>query len=58
MVHGDFRFGNVLYDDTRVTAMLDWEMVHLGDPLEDLAWAYRTRWSLEQFVPLDEFVAR
>jgi aminoglycoside phosphotransferase (APT) family kinase protein len=58
MVHGDFRFGNVLYDELRVTAMLDWEMVHLGDPLEDLAWAHRTRWSLEQFLPLDEFVAR
>ncbi len=58
VVHGDFRFGNVLYDDSGVTAMLDWEMVHLGDPLEDLAWAHRTRWGLEQFVPLDEFVAR
>jgi aminoglycoside phosphotransferase (APT) family kinase protein len=58
MVHGDFRFGNVLYDESGVTAMLDWEMVHLGDPLEDLAWAHRTRWSLEQFLPLDEFVAR
>jgi aminoglycoside phosphotransferase (APT) family kinase protein len=58
MVHGDFRFGNVLYDGSGVTAMLDWEMVHLGDPLEDLAWAHRTRWSLEQFVALDEFVAR
>ena len=58
MVHGDFRFGNVLYDGLDVTAMLDWEMVHLGDPLEDLAWSHRTRWSLERFLPLDEFVAR
>ena len=31
--------------------MLDWEMVHLGDPLEDLAWAHRTRWGLEQVRP-------
>lgn len=58
IVHGDFRFGNVLYDGPRVTAMLDWEMVHLGDPLEDLAWAYRTRWGLEQFMPIDDFLAR
>jgi len=58
MVHGDFRFGNVLYDGSGVTAMLDWEMVHLGDPLEDLAWAHRTRWGLEQFLALDEFVTR
>jgi len=58
MVHGDFRFGNVLYDGSGVTAMVDWEMVHLGDPLEDIAWAHRTRWGLEQFVPLHEFVTR
>ena len=57
-VHGDFRLGNVLYDGDRVTAMVDWEMVHTGDPLEDLAWAYRTRWSLERLLPLDEFIAR
>ncbi len=58
IVHGDFRFGNVLYDGPRVTAMLDWELVHLGDPLEDLAWAYRTRWGLDRFMPLEEFLVR
>lgn len=40
MVHGDFRAGNFLYDDdARLIAVLDWEMAHLGDPLEDLAWS-------------------
>jgi len=40
LVHGDFRAGNVLYDDEgNVRAVLDWEMGHLGDPLEDLAWS-------------------
>ena len=58
IVHGDMRFGNVLYEDGRICALLDWEMVHLGDPLEDLAWAYRSLWSLEKFLPVDEFVAR
>jgi aminoglycoside phosphotransferase (APT) family kinase protein len=57
-VHGDFRLGNVLYDGDRVRAMLDWEMVHLGDPLEDLAWAHRTRWSLERLLPVEEFLDR
>jgi aminoglycoside phosphotransferase (APT) family kinase protein len=56
IVHGDLRFGNLLYDGGRVTALLDWEMVHLGDPIEDLAWAYRSLWSLEKFLPLDEFL--
>lgn len=40
MVHGDFRAGNFLYDDEgTVKAILDWEMAHIGDPLEDLAWS-------------------
>jgi aminoglycoside phosphotransferase (APT) family kinase protein len=40
MVHGDFRAGNFLYDDdATVRAILDWEMAHVGDPLEDLAWS-------------------
>jgi len=37
VVHGDFRTGNFLYDGQGgIHAILDWEMVHLGDPLEDL----------------------
>jgi aminoglycoside phosphotransferase (APT) family kinase protein len=57
LVHGDFRPGNVLYDQTRIVGLLDWEMAHLGHPAEDLAWAYRDLWSPARFVPLEEFVA-
>jgi len=39
IVHGDYRTGNFLEQDGRITAILDWELVHLGDPHEDLAWA-------------------
>jgi aminoglycoside phosphotransferase (APT) family kinase protein len=39
IVHGDYRTGNFLQVDGRITAILDWELVHLGDPHEDLAWA-------------------
>lgn len=39
VVHGDYRTGNFLEVDGRITAILDWELVHLGDPHEDLAWA-------------------
>jgi aminoglycoside phosphotransferase (APT) family kinase protein len=56
LVHGDFRPGNVLYDGDRIVGLLDWEMAHIGDPVEDLAWAYRGIWSPERFVSLDEFV--
>lgn len=38
LVHGDFKPGNALVDGERITAMLDWETAHLGDPLEDLGW--------------------
>lgn len=58
IVHGDFRFGNFLYEGDRINAMLDWEMVHLGDPAEDIAWAYRPLWSPHAFLPLDEFIDR
>jgi aminoglycoside phosphotransferase (APT) family kinase protein len=39
VVHGDYRVGNFLQHEGRITAILDWELVHLGDPHEDLAWA-------------------
>lgn len=40
LVHGDYRLGNFLEQDGRITAILDWELVHLGDPHEDLGWAF------------------
>ena len=39
IVHGDYRVGNFLEERGRITAILDWELMHLGDPHEDLAWA-------------------
>ncbi len=44
-VHGDYRSGNFLFNPQgEIKAILDWEMVHLGDPLEDLAWATDPLW--------------
>ena len=37
---GDSRIGNVLYKNYKATALLDWEMAGLGDPLMDLAWGF------------------
>jgi aminoglycoside phosphotransferase (APT) family kinase protein len=46
VVHGDYRTGNFLVDDNgEIRAILDWEMSHLGDPLEDLAWAIDPLWA-------------
>lgn len=45
-IHGDYRSGNFLHDGAgRVLAILDWEMAHIGDPLEDLAWALDPLWA-------------
>lgn len=38
VVHGDYRIGNFLAEGDRITAILDWELVHLGDPHEDIGW--------------------
>ncbi len=45
LVHGDFRSGNFLFDTQGdIHAVLDWEMAHIGDPLEDLAWSFDPLW--------------
>lgn len=38
LVHGDFKANNILVGDGRARAVLDWELAHVGDRLEDLAW--------------------
>jgi aminoglycoside phosphotransferase (APT) family kinase protein len=44
VVHGDYRIGNFLELDGRISAILDWELVHLGDPMEDLGWICLQAW--------------
>ncbi|MDF2234065.1 phosphotransferase family protein [Albimonas sp. CAU 1670] len=39
LLHGDYRVGNYMVKDGRISGILDWELTHLGDPHEDLAWA-------------------
>ncbi len=39
LVHGDFGPQNVVIEDDRITALVDWEFAHIGQPVEDLAWA-------------------
>ena len=38
VVHGDTGPGNILWDGRRITALLDWELTHIGDPHDDLAF--------------------
>lgn len=63
VVHGDYRTGNFLYDtEGGIHGILDWEMCHLGDPLEDLGWSFNPVWSFGRehpggLLPRDEAVA-
>lgn len=44
LVHGDFRLGNVVVGPHGLEAILDWELAHLGDPMEDLGWLCVRAW--------------
>jgi aminoglycoside phosphotransferase (APT) family kinase protein len=44
LVHGDFRHGNLMIGRDGVRAVLDWELAHLGDPMEDLGWICVNSW--------------
>jgi aminoglycoside phosphotransferase (APT) family kinase protein len=44
ITHGDYRIGNFLEIKGRITAILDWELVRLGDPMEDLGWVCLQAW--------------
>ena len=48
LVHGDFRLGNLMIDQTGLVAVLDWELAHLGDPREDIAWVCVNSWRFGQ----------
>ncbi len=55
VVHGDYRAGNFLFTpDGQISAILDWEMAHIGDPLEDVAWAIDPMWPMTRHLPLEE----
>lgn len=44
LVHGDYRMGNLIVDGADLAAVLDWELVHLGEACEDLAWFCIRAW--------------
>jgi len=44
LVHGDFRNGNFVVGPDGIRAVLDWELAHLGDPIEDLGWLCVKSW--------------
>jgi aminoglycoside phosphotransferase (APT) family kinase protein len=61
LVHADFKPGNTLLRGDEVAVMLDWELAHLGDPLEDLGWVTNPLRRREHIIPgaweIDDLVA-
>jgi len=64
LVHGDFRLGNLIVGAEGIRAVLDWEMAHIGDPMEDFGWLSVPSWRYGQldnpvggFGKLEELVS-
>jgi aminoglycoside phosphotransferase (APT) family kinase protein len=58
IVHGDFRNGNMIVGPDGVRAVLDWELAHLGDPMEDLGWLCVRAWRFGSKLPVGGFGQR
>lgn len=62
IIHGDYRNGNYLYNDNGdILAFLDWELAHLGDPLEDVGWIMKMSFArgegrLPHLVPREQYI--
>lgn len=63
LLHGDFRMGNLMIDKNGIAAILDWELAHIGDPLQDLAYLCMPSWRFTRhdrpvggFAEIDEFL--
>jgi aminoglycoside phosphotransferase (APT) family kinase protein len=52
VVHGDFRMGNVMVGPDGLRAVLDWELAHIGDPMEDLGWLCVKAWRFGSSLPV------
>jgi aminoglycoside phosphotransferase (APT) family kinase protein len=57
VVHGDFRNGNLIVGPDGVRAVLDWELVHVGDPMEDLGYLCARVWRFGGAGPVGGFGA-
>lgn len=55
VVHGDFRNGNLIVGPGGVRSVLDWELAHAGDPMEDLGWLCVKSWRFGSPLPVGGF---
>ena len=55
VLHGDFRLGNLIVGDGGVRAVLDWELVHRGDPCQDIGYLCVRAWRFGGEYPVGGF---
>ncbi|HZQ27598.1 MAG TPA: phosphotransferase family protein [Acidimicrobiales bacterium] len=55
LVHGDFRTGNFIVGPDGLRAVIDWELAHIGDPMEDLGWVCAKPWRFGSPLPAGGF---
>jgi aminoglycoside phosphotransferase (APT) family kinase protein len=55
VLHGDFRLGNLVVSEHGIAAVLDWELVHRGDPMQDLGYLCVRAWRFGGELPVGGF---
>ena len=55
LVHNDFRAGNFMLTPDGISAVLDWEVAHIGDPMRDLGWICTNSWRFGSHLPVGGF---
>jgi aminoglycoside phosphotransferase (APT) family kinase protein len=58
LVHGDYRIGNMMFGPEGLRLVLDWELAHVGDPMEDMAWMCVRSWRFGGDKPVGGFGER
>jgi len=58
LVHGDFRTGNLMVGRDGLQGVLDWELAHRGDPMQDLGWLCTKAWRFGSAEPAGGFGPR
>ncbi len=48
LLHGDYRLGNIIFNEQGVQSILDWELAHIGDPHEDIGYISVQAWRFGQ----------
>jgi len=49
LIHADFRLGNLIFDENGLQSVIDWELAHIGNPLQDIGWICVNSWRFGEY---------